>query len=126
MITDNLGDTVRSVKSKILEAESLLKTEKQKRIHWYASPKLCVTDKFGKVVPNLDKVGKIPLVARLDGEKWITFQDSVDGKMSGKDFKEALKIYVRDKTVRMIEVVEWSEKLNAIVVKGGKTCLNGQ
>ena len=126
MITDNLGDTVRSVKSKILEAESLLKTEKQKRIHWYASPGLCVTDKFGKVVPNLDKVGKIPLAARLDGGKWITFQNSVDGKMSGKDFKEALKIYIRDKSVRMIEVTELSGKFNVVVVERGKTWLNGR
>ena len=107
MFTDNTGKVISSAKKKIEEAESILGSgEKHKNIHWYASPKLSVMDKRGMIVPRLDFPEKLQLIARMDGEHWVTFQECLANQMSGREFKRRIAEYAHENGYTMIEVKE--------------------
>ena len=87
-----------------------------KRIHWY-SRTFSKNDLYNVPKVHLNFSDKIPLAARINGDKWYSFPCSRNGNMSGREFKKAIADFGRTINAVMIEVEPLSdvEKKNRVI-----------
>ena len=104
MFTDHTGDALKKARNKIHAAENLIYHPKRKNIHWHSLEFQIMDKKKTWWIFYLDFPEKIPLIARIDGGEWYSFNRSHDYEMSGKEFKRAIDQYARKRKATMIEV----------------------